>query len=129
MDKDTLQLVRNIKRMLVYMAALIIFGFGAAYTAGYAKTAWGLLVGLLTGGLYFLLMSYRIYKSAKLPKNKAIAYMRTGWWVRLSFIVLALVFSVHFAQINFWGVVAGLLSLHVVIVINALVVALGDYKQ
>ena len=129
MHTETIKFVTNIKRTLLVLLILLLMSVGMIYAIGYVKIAGGLFLGMMIGGLYFLLMSWRIYRASQLSKAQAIVHMRAGWWVRFSFILLALLFSVYFSAIDFWAVVAGLISLHLVIVINALVIAFQDYKS
>ena len=60
-------------------------------------------------------------KSIELPVAKAVSSMRTGWLIRLSFIVLMFVLAARLQQINLWSAVAGLFSLHAVLLFNAVV--------
>ena len=129
MDKNILQFVMNMKHMFLYLFLVALGAAGVLYVSGYEKIAVGLLVGMLTGTLYFLLMLYRVYKATKMPSVKAIFYMKTGWWVRLSFILLVLILSTRFAEINFWAVVTGLFLLHIIVILNVFIVALRNGRN
>ncbi|HEY3426457.1 MAG TPA: ATP synthase subunit I [Negativicutes bacterium] len=111
----------EVKRTLLQMAAWGVVTCGVAYVAGYSQMIVGLTVGTVTSMIYFLLMCYRVHKSVDLPSARAVAYMRLGWLVRLSFVVLMLVLSVHIAQIHFGAAVVGLFSLNIVMLGNAVV--------
>jgi hypothetical protein len=111
----------EVKRTLVQMAVWGVATCGVAYVTGYSHMILGLTVGTVTSMIYFLLMCYRVHKSVNLPAARAVAYMRLGWLVRLSFVVLMLVLSVHIAQIHFGAAVVGLFSLNIIIICNAVV--------
>jgi len=121
---------------------LLKIGFADNYAAQVRQTlvhlsAWGLLItvgaflsnkisiipGLLTGWsgsvIYFLLMCRRVKKSAELSLSQAVATMRSGWLIRLSFTISLLVLSVYVPGIDFWAAVVGLFSLHIVFMLNA----------
>lgn len=84
------------------------------YVAGFGQFIPGLLLGIFTSTIYYLLMCYRVGKSADMPANKAISYMRAGWFYRLFFIVLMLMLSLKIQNINFWSAVIGLLFLQMI---------------
>lgn len=88
----------------------------------------GFILGLLTSIIYYLLTCYRIKKSIELPLEKAVPYMRIGWAMRLTFLVLMLGLSVHMPQFSFWGAVAGMFSLHVVMLFNAVLVIIKSFS-
>lgn len=111
----------EVRRTLV---RLVLWGIAASLAmcaAGYGGFVPGFAVGVTASIVYYILMCYRVRKCAELPVPKAVAYMRAGWLVRLCFIVLVLALSVRLPGVNFWASVAGLFSLHAVMVINAAV--------
>lgn len=110
----------EIKRTLYQLAIWAIVTSAGAWLAGYPQWVPGLLIGAAASALYFFQMCYRIRKSADMPISKAVTYMRVGWLLRLGFILLILIISAHVPLINFWAAVAGLLSLQVISVFNAI---------
>jgi len=118
----------EIKRTLCQLAAWALLAVTGAWLAGYVHWIPGLLTGVIAGALYFLQMAYRVRKSADMPIPKAVNYMRVGWLLRLGFILLILILSVHTTVIHFWAAVAGLFSLQMIIVLNAVVQAWKTQK-
>lgn len=113
---------KEVKRTLI---EIIIWGAAVAlsmYCFGFKFLIVGFLFGLGTSLVYYLLMCYRVRKSVEQPASKAISYMRIGWLIRLSFVAVMLLLAVKLRQVNIWSAVAGVFSLHAVLIFNALVI-------
>jgi len=117
------QFVGEIKHLLAQVAGWSLALCFFAYFSGAAYLIPGVLAGTLTSIVYFLLMSYRIQRSMKLPLAKAVTYMRIGWMIRLAFVLVMLIISIRISQLHFWAAVVGLLSLHFIILLNAIIAA------
>jgi len=113
----------EIRRILYQLLIWAIVAAAGVWLAGYAQWIPGLLTGVIASALYFLQLCYRVRKSADMPISKAVTYMRVGWLLRLGFILLILIISVHTAVINFWAAVAGLFSLQMIMILNAILSA------
>lgn len=106
------------------------FGIAAFVITGmldlleFEEFAAGLAGGAVVGITYLMMMGYRVKKAVGFSPGKAVSYMRNGWLIRLSFIVLAVMFSVQFPQIHVLGVLAGLFLLHVVIFFHAAMITM-----
>ncbi|MDR3562526.1 MAG: ATP synthase subunit I [Negativicutes bacterium] len=109
----------QVKRTLGQMGLLLLVLAGGAGLTSHTASIPGLALGTAGSVCYYLLMCYRIKQSAGLPPARAIAYMRIGWLVRLSFVVLILILSLKMPQIDFLAAVMGLFSFQVVIILNA----------
>ncbi|HWR38017.1 MAG TPA: ATP synthase subunit I [Patescibacteria group bacterium] len=119
MLQHNLDFAVEVKRTLLQIVGWGIFTIVGAWITGYVFLILGLVVGNVASIIYFLLMGYRVRQSSLLPPAKAIASMRSGWLVRLSFVVLVLILSVRLPQISFGAAVLGLFSLQIVIFFNA----------
>jgi hypothetical protein len=115
----------QVRRTLLQMTMLVTAEAVVAAAAGHASVIPGLVLGAAGSGVYFLLMGYRVRRAAELPADKAVAYTRAGWIVRLSFIVLILVLSLKIPQVNFPAAVLGLFSLQIVLIVNAVLTVAG----
>jgi len=122
--KDMQEYSIEIKKTLLQITAWGILLGANVYFAGYKELLVGLLLGIAASMVYFLLLSYRIHKSADMPIEKAVLYMRIGWLNRLVFIILMLFLSAKIPGINFWSVVIGLFSLHMVMLFKSVVLIL-----
>ncbi|MEG6585120.1 ATP synthase subunit I [Dendrosporobacter sp. 1207_IL3150] len=107
-------------QMLLWSGLLCLF----AYIAGFNLIIPGLISGTIASLAYFALAAYRIRRSADLPIDKAVRYMRIGWVIRFGFIVSILLMAVRVSQTNFWATIAGLMSFHIVIIANAIAAVL-----
>jgi hypothetical protein len=106
------------QKLLLQLTAWTAVIAAVLYFAGHGDKIAGFLIGVAISAVYGLLVCYRVRRSASLPPQKAVAYMRTGWLIRLTFIVLALAWSLKVPSLHFGAVVAGLLSLQIVIFLN-----------
>ena len=126
MDKNYWQEVRRtIFQLAIWggcVAVSLLYG-------GQTEKLYGFVLGVATGGAYYLMLSLRIRRSAEMPVAKAVGYMRAGWLVRLILVSLMLLLSVKAPQLDFWSAVAGLLLLQAVIVCNAVMAALGAWLK
>lgn len=113
----------HVRRVSLYMTAWGGLWTSGAFAAGQTQLVGGLLVGTVASLIYFWLMSYRVRRSAVVPPAKAVGYMRSGWLVRLSFILLVLALCVKIPGLNFPAAVVGLFSLQVAVLLDALVLA------
>lgn len=114
-DNYEQELARTAKGFLLQIAVWAGLVTAGLIFGGHGDKVPGYLVGVTVSLTYCLLICYRVKKSAALPPKEAVAYMRMGWLIRLSFIVLILVWSLKVPAINFLAAVAGLLSLQIVI--------------
>lgn len=117
----------EVKRTLLQIIAWGIIVCTATYFSGFCWRIPGLLLGMLTSMVYFLLMCYRVGKSADMSVPKAISYMRLGWLMRLSFVALMLIISLKIPLFDFISAVVGLFSLQVVIIGNAGIIIMKSF--
>ena len=117
----------EVKRTLLQIIAWGIFVCASAYFTGSGWRIPGLILGMLTSMIYFLLMCYRVKKSADMSVPKAISYMRLGWLLRLSFVAIMLVLSIKIPIFDFLSAVIGLFSLQVVIIGNAGIIIMKSF--
>lgn len=112
---------REMRRTFLQMMAWGIFICGTAYFTGNGWRVPGLVLGIGSSILYFLLLWYRVLKSTDMPVHKAILYMRIGWLIRVIFVIMALFLSLKLPNIDFVAAVVGLFTLQIVIVGNAVI--------
>lgn len=115
------ELLQEVKSTLFHMIAWSILVITAMFCVGWGYLIPGFIFGIICSIIYYLLMSYRIKRSVELPVAKAVSSMRTGWLVRLSFVILMLVLAARLQQINLWSAVAGLFSLHIVLLFKTVI--------
>lgn len=110
----------SVKRLFLQMAAWAAVVTAGFYFAGHADKIAGFLAGTTVSAVYFLLLWYRVRKSAAMPPKQAVAYMRMGWLVRLSFVALSVVLMLKVPALNFAGAILGLFTFKIVVVLNGL---------
>lgn len=109
---------KTLRQILLFSAAAA----AGLLLLGKTKYITGFLFGALASMLYFMLLVYRIRKSADLPIVKAVNYMRGGWLIRLSFIALIFPLVNKLSQVNFLAVIAGLFTFQMVLIINSFII-------
>ncbi len=119
--------VVEIKKTILQMAVWGIGICAAAYITGHAGRIPGLIIGVFTSVIYFLLMCYRVNNCADMPVNRALLYMKVGWLIRLSFIVIMLLLSVKIPGIDFWSAVFGLFTLQIILFLQAVVLVTKSF--
>lgn len=113
----------QVKRTLLHTILWSVFVILNAFLTGKTHLVPSLALGCTASLIYFLLMSYRVTKSATMPPLKAVSYMRTGFGIRLVFVVMILILSAKIQWINFPAAVVGLFSLQIVLYLNAVTAA------
>jgi hypothetical protein len=123
MQEYVIEIKKTVLHMFVWGISICVI----AYFIGLTERLAGLSIGIFTSVVYFLLMCYRVRKSADMPVHKALLYMRVGWLMRLSFIVLMLLLSVKIPGIDFWSAVFGLFTLQIVMFLQAAVMVTRSF--
>lgn len=111
----------EMKKTLVGMCCVLLLTVGGSWLLGHAEFISGLILGTAASIFYYLFICYRIRKSVDLSVVKAVAFMRTGWLIRLSFIVIILILSLKVPKIHFGAAIVGLFSLQIVLFTNAVI--------
>jgi len=125
--KQMQEYVIEVKQTLLQIAVWAIMICSAAYFLGFSWRIPGLMLGVMTSIVYFLLMCYRVSKSADMSVPKAISYMRLGWLMRLSFVSLMLLLSIKVPMFDFVSAVIGLFSLQVIIIAKASMIVVKNF--
>ena len=123
MQEYVVEIKKTILQMMVWGICICI----VAYLAGHSGKIPGLVIGMFTSIIYFLLMCYRVNKSADMPVNRALLYMKVGWLIRLSFIVIMLLLSVKIPGIDFWSAVFGLFTLQIILFLQAVILVTKSF--
>jgi len=117
----------EMKRTLLQITVCGIFICGSAYFTGFGSRIPGLMMGIFSSIVYFLLLWYRVLKSAEMPVQKAIFYMRMGWLIRLAFILIMLFLCLKIPILDFGSAVVGLFTLQIVMVFNAFIFVMKNF--
>lgn len=83
----------------------------------------GFIAGFLAGIIYFFIIGRRLFKSTGLEIEKAVFYMRAGWFIRLGILVLIFVMSIRISIAMFWAAVGGLVWVNLIVITNAVICA------
>lgn len=89
----------------------------------------GFGLGFLASISYYLLLSLRVRKLVDVPPEKTAAYMRMGWIVRLSLIILVLILALNMPGIDFLSTVIGLFSFQFVMVVQTILLVAAELRK
>ncbi|ERT62003.1 ATP synthase subunit I [Megasphaera vaginalis (ex Srinivasan et al. 2021)] len=109
------EFVRYVKKTLLRLTALTLVGAAVMAAAGKYGLLSGWFIGSLLNIVYFLMLSSRLFRSAKMQPVKALHFIRTGAVIRLLLIVLAVILVLQFPQINIFSFVGGIFTYRLLI--------------
>ncbi|MBO8138136.1 MAG: ATP synthase subunit I [Desulfotomaculum sp.] len=118
------QLARTIK--FTGLAALVIIA--GIILEPSSSFRWGLLVGTLAGVVNAVLIYNRMRHIHELPPQKAIAFMRMGFVMRLLMIMSVLFLALSTEALDIYGVAFGIFVSPVITMIDFNISLLSDYK-
>lgn len=107
------------KQLVWQLVGWGIVAAGGAWLQGDTAAAAGVTLGIVVSIVNFLLMCRKVKQIAGMPVEKAVAYMRLGWIQRLVLVVAVVFIAIKTPGIQVWGVIVGIVSLYVLIGINA----------
>ena len=83
----------------------------------------GIIAGIIAGLIYFFIIGRRLFKSTDLEIERAVFYMRAGWFIRLGILVLIFIMSIRISMAMFWSAVGGLAWVNLIVITNAVICA------
>lgn len=104
-----------VKKTVIRLAVGTVLGAVAAWAVGANEYISGWLIGSLVNLLYFVMLSSRLAKSARMPAEQALVFIRGGVVVRLLLIMLVLIVVLQFPQIRISSFVTGVMMYRVLI--------------
>jgi membrane protein YqaA with SNARE-associated domain len=114
----------KVKNMLAQIALLGIVLCAFTYQYANLEATVGLLIGLLTGSLYFLYLFRQVENVQVFSVKQAVEHIRGGWVIRLAAMLLVLVFITHVLKVNMLAFVAGFFVMPGLLFINGLLLAI-----
>lgn len=122
----------KVRNMLLQMALVGIILCSLAYLYLTLPVVVGLVIGLVTGSVYFLYLYRQVENVQVLSKQKAVEHIRGGWIIRLGVMLLVLVVITHFLKISTMAFVAGFFVMPALLFLNGLLLVakqIGDSKK
>lgn len=118
----------QLKRTIKFTSAI---GFGLFISLIIEPTSpfrWGLAVGAVVGIINAFLTYNRMKRIADMPIEKAIAFMRMGFFMRLLLIMAVLYLSLKVEGLDIYGVAFGVFIAPMVTVVDFNISLIKDYK-
>ncbi|HWR42051.1 ATP synthase subunit I [Sporomusa sp.] len=122
----------KVRTMLAQLALIGTILCPLAYIYSTVQTTTGLLIGLITGSIYFLYLYRQVENVQVLSKKQAIEHIRGGWVIRLGAMVLVLVVISHVLKVNVLAFVAGFFTMPVILFLNGMLLVvkqIADAKK
>ncbi|MDF2572663.1 MAG: hypothetical protein K0R22_3182 [Sporomusa sp.] len=119
----------KVRTMLAQIALIGTILCPLAYVYCTLQATTGLLIGLVTGSMYFLYLYRQVENVQVLSKKQAIEHIRGGWIIRLGAMVLVLVAISHFLQVDILAFVAGFFTMPVILFINGMLLVLKQIED
>lgn len=91
---------------------------------GNAEATVGLLIGLVTGSLYFLYLYRQVENVQVFSVKQAVEHIRGGWVIRLAAMLLVLVGITHVLKVNMLAFVAGFFVMPALLILNGLLLVI-----
>lgn len=110
--------------MLVQITLVGIILCALTWLYGNAAATAGLLIGLVTGSLYFLYLFRQIENVPILSVKQAVEHIRGGWIIRLAAMVVVLIFITHVLKVNMLAFVAGFFVMPALLFLNGLLLVI-----
>ena len=102
------------------------------YLYGSVQTMTGLLIGMVTGSLYFLYLYRQVENVQVFSVKQAVEHIRGGWVIRLGAMVLVLVVLSQVLKVNMLAFVAGFFIMPGLLFLNGLLLVvqqIADAKK
>jgi len=102
------------------------------YLYGSVQTMTGLLIGMVTGSLYFLYLYRQVENVQVFSVKQAVEHIRGGWVIRLGAMVLVLVVISQVLTVNMVAFVAGFFIMPGLLFLNGLLLVvqqIADAKK
>ena len=122
----------RVRNMLAQMVLLGLVFCTFAYLYSTIPVMIGLIIGLVTGSVYFLYLYRQVENVQVFPKQKAVEHIRGGWIIRLGVMVLVLIVITHYLKVSTLAFVAGFFVMPVLLFLNGMLLVvrqIGDTKK
>lgn len=116
----------NVRNMLAQIALLGSIICLIAYMYSTVKVLIGVLIGLVTGSIYFLYLYRQVENVQVLTKKQAIEHIRGGWAIRLAVILVVLLVITHVLQASASAFIVGFFIIPALLFIQGMLLV---YKQ
>lgn len=119
----------KVRNMLAQIALVGTIGCLLAYRYSSMQVTTGLVIGLVTGSIYFLYLYRQVENVQVFSKQQAIEHIRGGWIIRLGTILLVLIIITHVFKVNALAFVAGFFTMPALLFINGMLLVIKQIKD
>ncbi|WP_371375376.1 ATP synthase subunit I [Sporomusa aerivorans] len=119
----------KVRNMLAQIAVLGIIFCPIVFSYYSGQTMAGLLLGMVTGSIYFLYLYRQVENVKVLSKKQAVEHIRSGWIIRLGVMLLVLIVVSHFLKLNVLAFIAGFFTMPVLLFINGMAMVIKQIED
>jgi membrane protein YqaA with SNARE-associated domain len=119
----------KVRNLLAQMALAGTILCPVAYIYCTAQASTGLLIGLVTGSIYFLYLYRQVENIQVFSKKQAVEHIRGGWIIRLGAMVVVLIVISHILKVNILAFVAGFFTMPVLLFINGMILVVRQIED
>lgn len=105
--------------ILSHIGLISVLLCGMVYHYGGIRLLPGLILGILSGIIYFFHLYYQIGRLTSSPQAKAPAYLRWGWMARFGLLFVILVFLGRHLDGGYSAFVIGFFTTPFILLVNA----------
>lgn len=117
----------QLRRTILFSGSI---AFGLALTIMYQPHPFrnGLLLGIIVGIVYTYLLFNRLIRTTHMPANKAVAFMRVGYVMRLILVMAVMYLTISTPLLDIYGVAFGLFIAPIISVVDFNISLIKDYR-
>ncbi|MCM0759038.1 ATP synthase subunit I [Sporomusa sphaeroides DSM 2875] len=119
----------KVRNMLAQIAFVGTIGCLLAYRYFSVQVTTGLLIGLVTGSIYFLYLYRQVENVQVFSKQQAIEHIRGGWIIRLGAVLLVLIVITHVFKVNALAFTAGFFTMPALLFISGLQLVIRQIRD
>lgn len=108
----------SVKLTCIEMSFFLMLCVGVAVAINQVDVIYSLLLGWFASFGYFLLLAYRIYRSADMPPEVAMPYLRAGAGLRMGFVCAMAIIGLKLPGIYIMPFFIGLFAYQIVVRID-----------
>lgn len=118
----------QLRRTILFTGSI---AFGLALTVLHQPHPFrnGLLLGSVVGIVYMFLLFNRLIRTDQMAADKAVAYMRLGFIMRLTLIMAVMYLTISTHLLDIYGVAFGLFIAPVISVVDFNISLIKDYRS
>ncbi len=119
----------KVRNMLAQITLFGIIVCPIAYMYSTVQVMTGLLIGLVTGAIYFLYLYRQVENVQVFSQRQAVEHIRGGWVIRLGAMLLVLIVIIHVLKVSTLAFIAGFFTMPALLFLNGMLLVVRQIKD